>query len=193
MKKILAIFALVFTLMLTIVVPAFAISDGTYAVDYTISTETGIQKLILPAKLIIKDGKQYAELVFNDVEVDKLYLGDVEILPVGQTKSGYENDIGTYNVFNLPIEGTGVDTEFVLHTRGNNLQTDIYKISLAAVDESFDAEAQAEEVKADNLGAQESRFYNWSVGQSFSIWGPFVFLAGVAAAIFIVGKRLEKN
>ena len=129
MKKILAIFALVFTLMLTIVVPAFAISDGTYAVDYTISTETGIQKLILPAKLIIKDGKQYAELVFNDVEVDKLYLGDVEILPVGQTKSGYKNDIGTYNVFNLPIEGTGVDTEFVLHTRGNNLKTDIYKIT----------------------------------------------------------------
>ncbi len=192
MKKILAIVAIVATLMLTMVVPAFALSDGTYAVDYKISTETGIQKLILPAKLVVKDGKQYAELVFNDVEVDKLYLESTEILPVGQTKSGYGNDIGTYNVFQLPIEGTGVKTTFVLHTRGNNLVTDDYTITLSDYDANFDAEQQAADVKADNLGAQESRFYDWSVGQSFSIWGPFVFLAGVAVAIYVGNKKLAK-
>lgn len=185
-------------MVLAMVVPAFAadaaktdLKDGSYAVDYTISTETGIQKLILPATLLVKDGKAYVQLVFNDTEVDKLYLGDEEILPVAETKSGYRFDTGTYQVFELPVADFGEDVNFVLHTRGNNLVTDNYTVNVADYDADFDAEAQAEAVQQDNLGAKESRFYDWHVGMPFSLWGPFAFIALVAIAIFVVEKLLK--
>ncbi|MCR4747496.1 MAG: hypothetical protein K5836_03390 [Clostridiales bacterium] len=192
MKKTVLSFFLALLLMVALFIPAFAFSGDKYAVDYTIKTETGIQKLFLPAMLIERDGNYFAELVFNDPEVDKLYLGNAEILPTDTIKSPYRNYTGKYNVFELPIAALGEDTEFVLHTRGNNLQTDKYVINMPAFDQDFDAAAQLEAVKADNFGAQPLRFYGWHVGMSSSLWGPFVFLAVEALAIYVIGKKLGK-
>lgn len=191
MKKTVLSLLLVFVLMFALAVPAFALDDRTYPVDYKISTETGIQKCLIPAALRVKDGKNYVALVFNDSEVDKLYLGDEEILPIGSIDAPYKNFTGNFNVFDLPLEAFGEDITFVLHTRGNNLVTDEYIINVAEYDESFDADAQYAAVKADNLGAQESRFYDWHTGMSVSLWGPFVFLGFVAIAIFVVGKKID--
>ncbi|MBR6513081.1 MAG: hypothetical protein IKT24_06425 [Clostridia bacterium] len=192
MKKTVLSIVLASVLMLVLFVPAFALDGWKYAVDYTIKTETGIQKLLLPAMLIERDGKYYAELVFNDPEVDKLYLGDQEILPVSTRKAPYKNYSGKYNVFELPIAALGEDVEFVLHTRGNNLETDKYVINMPESDPNFDAAAQLDAVKADNFGAQPLRFYDWHVGMSSSVWGPFVFLAIEALAIYVIGKKLGK-
>ena len=190
MKKTVLSIVLALVLMLALFVPAFAFDGDKYAVDYTLKTETGIQKLLLPAMLIERDGKYLAELVFNDAEVDKLYLGDQEILPVGERKSPYKNYTGTYQIFELPIEALNEDVEFVLHTRGNNLVTDKYVINMPEFDPSFDAAAQLEAVKADNFGAQESRFYDWHTGMSVSVWGPFLFLGIEALALIFMFKKL---
>lgn len=191
MKKTVLSLLLVFVLMLTLTVPAFALDDGTYPVDYDIKTETGIQKCLIPADLLVEDGEYFVKLVFNDPEVDKLYLDGEEILPIGSIDSPYKNFIGQFNVFKLPLAAFNEDITFVLHTRGNNLVTDEYIINVSEYDEAFDADAQSAEVKADNIGAQESRFYDWHTGMSASLWGPFVFLGIVAAAIYVVGKKID--
>lgn len=176
-------------MMLALPMSAFAanLADGKYAVDYTLSSKTGLQKELIPASLVLKDGKQYVELVFNDAEVDKLYLGDKVILPAREMKSPYRFATGTYQVFNLPLEKVNQDITFTLHTRGNNLVTDDYIINVKDVDPNFDAKAQAEEIKTKNFGAQEYRFYDWHTGMSFSLWGPFLFLAveGILIAVGI--------
>ncbi len=191
MKKTVLSLLLVFVLMLTLTVPAFALDDGTYPVDYDIKTETGIQKCLIPADLLVEDGEYFVKLVFNDPEVDKLYLDGEEILPIGSIDSPYKNFIGQFNVFKLPLAAFNEDITFVLHTRGNNLVTDEYIINVSEYDEAFDADAQSAEVKADNIGAQESRFYDWHTGMSASLLGPFVFLGIVAAAIYVVGKKID--
>lgn len=193
MKKTIISLVLALSLILTFSVSALALDDGKYSVDYTISTETGIQKLLVPAAVVVVDGKEYIELVFNDSEVDKLYYEDQEILPIGEAPAPYKNFIGKYQVFDLPLDGYNKDIPFVLHTRGNNLVTDEYIINVSEYDEAFDADAKREEVKRDNIGAQESRFYDWHTGMSVSLWGPFVFLGIVAIAIYITGKKINNK
>ncbi len=192
MKKTIISLVLALLLVFTFCVPVFALENGKYFVDYTIKTETGIQKLLEPAAVVVVDGKEYIELVFNDSEVDKLYYEGQEILPIGEVPAPYKNFIGVFQVFDLPLDGYNKDIPFVLHTRGNNLVTDEYIINMSEYDESFDADAKRDEVKRDNVGAQESRFYDWHTGMSVSLWGPFVFLALVAAAIYVVGKKINK-
>jgi len=193
MKKVLCSLLLTAALLAAVLIPAAALEDGTYAVNYELSTETGIQKCLLPARLVVKDGENYVQLVFNDAEVDKLYVDGEELLPVDETKSGYRNDIGTYQVFELPLPAFGREVPFSLHTRGNNLVLDDYTITVQDYDEDFDADAQAEEVRLDNLGAQEYRFYDWHVGMSFSVWGPFVLLAVVIVAVLVFWKKFEQE
>ena len=192
MKKKLASLVAVLVLVFAMVVPSFALKDGTYAVDYTLTTETGVQWELLPVNLVVKDGDTYARLVFNDTEVDKLYIGDDVYEPVDETKSGYKNDRDTYNVFEIPVK-VGADTEFTLHTRGNNLVTDEYVVNVSAYDKNFDADAQAEEVATKNLGTRNYRFYKWETGKSYYVWGPFLFLAIEAVVIVVLGKTLKKD
>lgn len=187
MKKTFVSIAAVLVLVFAMVIPGFALEDGTYAVDYTLTTETGIQHEFVPVKLVVADGKTYARIVFNDAEVDKLILAGEEILPTTQMKSPYKNATGTYNVFELPVS-LGEDIAFTLHTRGNNLVTDDYTLTVATYDEDFDADAQTKAVEQLNFGAQEYRFYHWHVGMSFSVWGPFVLLGLTALAIVLVPK-----
>ena len=92
MKKTIAAVLTAFAMIVALVLPmsAFALdadlADDVYAVDYTL-TGDGTMKMVEPAKLVVKDGKAYARLAWNDPEVDKLYLGGDTFLPVDFTKS----------------------------------------------------------------------------------------------------------
>lgn len=155
--------------------------DGDYDIDYDISG-TGTMKLVEPAKLTVKDGKAFARLAWNDPEVDKLYLNGETLLPVDFTKS--HNIQGKLPVFLLPLSQFGKDIDFNVHTRGVNLELDDYKLNMKKYDPNFDATALQAKVQEDISGAQPVKFYKWRTGMSWSVWGPFVFLAAVAAAIF---------
>ena len=195
MKKTIAAVLTAFAMIVALVLPmsAFALdvdlADDVYAVDYTL-TGDGTMKMVEPAKLVVKDGKAYARLAWNDPEVDKLYLGGDTILPVDFTKS--HNIQGKLPVFELPLKAFGEDLAFQVHTRGVNLDLDDYVLNMKAVDPDFDATELNASVAEGIRGAQPVKFYKWHAGMSASLWGPFALLAAVALAIFAWGK-LKKD
>ena len=180
MKKtiasVLTALAMVFALVLPMASFAAgpALADGEYDVDYAISG-TGTTKLVEPAKLVVRDGKNYVRLAWNDPEIDKLLYDGETYLPVDFTKS--HNIMGKLPVFLLPVAALGEDQSFEVHTRGVNLEIDTYTVNVKDYDPDFDAEAEAAEVQKDISGAQPVKFYKWSTGKSFNVWGPFAFLA----------------
>lgn len=188
MKKTLAAVLSTLALVLCLSVPAFAVADassalpdGNYDVDYTLVGD-GTTKLVEPALLTVKDGKNYVRLAFNDPEVDKLVKNGTEYLPVDFTKS--HNIQGKLPVFELPLSAFDKDISFQVHTRGVNLEVDRYTVNVKPYDPNFDATAIKESVAEGIRGAQPVKFYGWSIGKSSSIWGPFVFLAVEAVAIY---------
>lgn len=187
MKKTIAAVLTAMAMVVALVLPmtAFAVDldlpDGNYDIDYAISGD-GTMKLVEPATLVVKDGKAFARLAWNDPEVDKLYLNGETILPVDFTKS--HNIQGKLPVFLLPLSRFGKDIDFNVHSRGVNLDLDDYKLNMKKYDPNFDATTLQAKVREDISGAQPVKFYRWRTGMSSSIWGPFVFLAAVAAAIF---------
>ena len=191
MKKTIAAVLTAFAMIVALVLPmsAFALdadlADDVYAVDYTL-TGDGTMKMVEPAKLVVKDGKAYARLAWNDPEVDKLYLGGDTFLPVDFTKS--HNIMGKLPVFELPLKAFGEDLAFQVHTRGVNLDLDDYVLNMKAVDPDFDATELNASVAEGIRGAQPVKFYKWHTGMSSSLWGPFALLAAVALAIFAWGK-----
>lgn len=198
MKKTVTSLLLSAVLLLAFLVPAFAakaaatkLEDGSYAVDYEVKSKTGIQKPVLPVSLEVKDGKAYAKIIWNDPEVDKLYLGEEVLLPAGTVKIKHKN--GKLPCFLVPIAKFGKPQTFVLHTRGNNLETDEYTLTVAAYDKDFDADFQAEVVAMDNEGAQPIRFYKWNTGGSYLVWGPFVLLAVSALATLLTLKKFDDS
>lgn len=163
--------------------------DGEYDINYDISG-SGTMKLVEPAKLVVKDGKAFARLAWNDPEIDKLYLNGTEYLPVDFTKS--HNIQGKLPVFLVPLAKFGQNLDFDVHTRGVNLELDKYRLNMKQYDPNFDATALKEKVQQDISGAQPVKFYKWRTGMKSSLWGPFAFLAAVALAIFAWG-RAHKN
>lgn len=191
MKKTLAavLTALVTIVALVLPMSAFALDtdlpDDVYSVDYTL-TGDGTMKMVEPAKLVVKDGKTYARLAWNDPEVDKLYLGGDPYLPVDFTKS--HNIQGKLPIFELPLKAFGEDLAFQVHSRGVNLDLDDYVLNMKAYDADFDATELEASVAEGIRGAQPVKFYKWHTGMSSSIWGPFALLAAVAVAIFAWGR-----
>lgn len=184
MKKTIASLLTALAMVVALVLPmasfAATLSDGEYAVDYTI-VGNGTTKLVEPARLVIEEGKTYARLAWNDPEVDKLILDGETYLPIDYTKS--HNIQGKLPVFLIPVTALGEDQTFEVHTRGVNLEIDTYTLNMKDYDADFDADAQAEAVQKDISGAQPVKFYKWKTGQAFSVWGPFAFLAIEAIAI----------
>lgn len=198
MKKTIAAVLTAMAMVVALVLPmtAFAaektLPDGNYDVDYVIGGD-GTMKLVEPATLTVEQGKTYARLAWNDPEVDKLYLGEEVLLPVDYTKS--HNIEGKLPVFLLPLSQFGEDIAFQVHSRGVNLDLDDYTLNMKQYDPDFDATAIKEAVQQDISGAQPVKFYKWHTGMSSSIWGPFVFLAVEALAIFAwikIQKRDEE-
>ena len=196
MKKTIAAVLTAFAMIVALVLPmsAFALdadlADDVYAVDYTL-TGDGTMKMVEPAKLVVKDGKTYARLAWNDPEVDKLYLGGDTFLPVEFTKS--HNIQGKLPVFLLPLSQFGRDLDFNVHSRGVNLELDRYKLNMKQYDPHFDATALNEKVAEGIRGAQPVKFYKWRTGMKSSIWGPFAFLAAVALGLFGWNKFWNKK
>lgn len=195
MKKTIAAVFAALALVVALVLPmsAFALDadlpDDVYSVDYTL-TGDGTMKMVEPAKLVVKDGKAYARLAWNDPEVDKLYVDGVTFLPVDFTKS--HNIQGELPVFEVPLKAYGKDLAFEVHSRGVNLDTDDYVLNMKAFDVDFDATELEASVAEGIRGAQPVKFYKWHTGMSSSVWGPFALLAAVAVAIFAWGK-LKKD
>lgn len=182
--------ALAMVLALLLPMSAFALdadlSDDVYAVDYTL-TGDGTMKMVEPATLVVKDGKAYARLAWNDPEVDKLYVGEDTYLPVDFTKS--HNIQGKLPVFEVPLEAYGEDLAFQVHSRGVNLDLDDYVLNMKEYDPDFDATELNASVAEGIRGAQPVKFYKWSTGKASSLWGPFALLAAVAVAIVVWDKR----
>ncbi|MBO7681690.1 MAG: hypothetical protein ILO43_08635 [Clostridia bacterium] len=164
--------------------------DGEYDIDYDISGN-GTMKLVEPAKLVVKDGKAFARLAWNDPEIDKLYLNGETLLPVDFTKS--HNIQGKLPVFLVPLAKFGKDLAFDVHTRGVNLELDQYKLNMKQYDPKFDATALKEKVQQDISGAQPVKFYKWRTGMKSSLWGPFAFLAVEALALLGWNKYWKKK
>lgn len=195
MKKTIAAVFAALALVVALVLPmsAFALDadlpDDVYPVDYTL-TGDGTMKMVEPAKLVVKDGKAYARLAWNDPEVDKLYVDGETYLPVDFTKS--HNIQGKLPVFLVPLKAYGKDLAFEVHSRGVNLDTDDYVLNMKAYDADFDTTELEASVAEGIRGAQPVKFYKWHTGMSSSVWGPFALLAAVAVAIFAWGK-LKKD
>lgn len=164
--------------------------DGEYDIDYDISG-TGTMKLVEPAKLVVKKGKAFARLAWNDPEIDKLYLNGETLLPVDFTKS--HNIQGKLPVFLVPLAKFGKDLAFDVHTRGVNLELDQYKLNMKKYDPNFDATALKAKVQQDISGAQPVKFYKWRTGMKSSLWGPFAFLAVEALALLGWNKYWKKK
>lgn len=195
MKKTIAAVFAALALVVALVLPmsAFALDadlpDDVYPVDYTL-TGDGTMKMVETAKLVVKDGKAYARLAWNDPEVDKLYVDGETYLPVDFTKS--HNIQGKLPVFLVPLKAYGKDLAFEVHSRGVNLDTDDYVLNMKAYDADFDTTELEASVAEGIRGAQPVKFYKWHTGMSSSVWGPFALLAAVAVAIFAWGK-LKKD
>lgn len=191
MKKTIAAVFAALALVVALVLPmsAFALDADlpadAYPVDYTL-TGDGTMKMVEPAKLVVKDGKAYARLAWNDPEVDKLYVDGETYLPVDFTKS--HNIQGKLPVFLVPLKAYGKDLAFEVHSRGVNLDTDDYVLNMKAYDADFDTTELEASVAEGIRGAQPVKFYKWHTGMSSSVWGPFALLAAVAVAIFAWGK-----
>lgn len=200
MKKTFAAILTVLAMLVALVLPAMAFSettadeanvrgvattleDGEYAVGYTLTTETGTTKPVVPVRLLVQDGSAYAKIAFNDPEIDKLYLDDIVYLPVDFTSS--HNIKGKLPIFILPLSGFQEDQSFIVHTRGCNLPEflDTYTLNVKDYDANFDADVQAAEVQESISGAQPVKFYHWQTGGASKAIGPFIFLAVVALAI----------
>ena len=124
--------------------------DGEFDIDYDLSG--GAWKLAAPAKLLVKDGKSYARLTFNNPDLEKIVFNGKEILP---TKWINVDGIkGKLPVFDLPILAFGAAKTFDLYNKNGDVET--YKLGVKKYDPNF----KAPEFNAD-LTAEGERVYNY--------------------------------
>lgn len=78
-------------------------ADGVYEISVTLSGGTGRASVASPAKLVIKDGRMTAELVWSSKNYDYMLVDEVR----------YEAEIvDGHSVFNVPV--SALDTELAV-------------------------------------------------------------------------------
>lgn len=107
MKKILC--AVLLALMLaSLLVPVYALPDGAYCVDVTLSGGSGKASVTSPAPLDIKDGEAYAVLTWSSANYDYMIVNGVR----------YENEAqaGRYSTFTIPVTAWNVPMAVIADT-----------------------------------------------------------------------------
>ena len=79
-----------------VTVDSLSLEDGEYRVDVKLEGGSGKASVQSPAKLTIKDGKAFAEIVWSSNKYDYMVVGDDKIMPVSTDE---------FSVFEIPVEG----------------------------------------------------------------------------------------
>lgn len=79
-----------------ITVDSLSLEDGEYNVDVKLEGGSGKASVQSPAKLTIKDGKAFAEIVWSSNKYDYMVVGGEKIMPVSTDE---------FSVFEIPVDG----------------------------------------------------------------------------------------
>ncbi|WP_455530039.1 hypothetical protein [Ruminococcus sp.] len=79
-----------------VTVDSLSLEDGEYMVDVKLEGGSGKASVQSPAKLTIKDGKAFAEIVWSSNKYDYMVVGGDKIMPVSTDE---------LSVFEIPVEG----------------------------------------------------------------------------------------
>lgn len=79
-----------------ITVDSLSLEDGEYKVDVKLEGGSGKASVQSPAKLTIKDGKAFAEIVWSSNKYDYMVVGGEKIMPVSTDE---------FSVFEIPVDG----------------------------------------------------------------------------------------
>lgn len=79
-----------------VTVDSLSLEDGEYRVDVKLEGGSGKASVQSPAKLTIKDGKAFAEIVWSSNKYDYMVVGGDKIMPVSTDE---------FSVFEIPVEG----------------------------------------------------------------------------------------
>ena len=81
-------------------VDSLGLADGEYTVNVTLSGGSGKASVQSPAKLSIKEGKAYAEIVWSSNKYDYMVVDGEKIMPTS---------IDEFSVFEIPVSGFDFD------------------------------------------------------------------------------------
>ncbi len=79
-----------------VTVDSLSLEDGEYKVDVKLEGGSGKASVQSPAKLTIKDGKAFAEIIWSSNKYDYMVVGGEKIMPVSTEE---------FSVFEIPVDG----------------------------------------------------------------------------------------
>ena len=79
-----------------VTVDSLAIQDGEYRVDVKLEGGSGKATVQSPAKLVIREGKAFAEIIWSSNKYDYMIVNGEKIMPVS---------VDEFSVFEIPVDG----------------------------------------------------------------------------------------